>query len=118
MRIVHTAVALSLLSLSSVCGTALADTDPATIRMWKAKCASCHGDEGDPKGKPQGEKMKVPSFQTAAWQKDFDDAKIEGTIKDGIKREKDGVKQEMKAYVDLKPEQVKALVGYIRTFKK
>lgn len=110
MRILSTTLAAAVLSFSFV---AHADE----MRTWKAKCASCHGDAGDPKGKAQGEKMKVSDMSTADFQKKSDD-ELEKGITEGVKREKDGVKQEMKAYKDLKPEQVKGLVQIIRGFKK
>ncbi len=114
MRILSTVVAAGILSFSL---SARAE-DPAVERTWKAKCASCHGDKGDPKGKAQGEKMKVANMADAAWQAKNDDAAIKKAITEGVKREKDGVKQEMKGYKDLKPEQVKGLVTVIRGFKK
>jgi cytochrome c6 len=92
--------------------------DPATERLWKAKCGSCHGPDG--KGQTeQGKKMAVGDMTTAAWQAQFDDAKLKAAISDGLKRDKAGVHQEMDAYkTKLRPDQIDALVAYIRTFKK
>ena len=96
----------------------LANADPATERLWKAKCGSCHGADG--KGQTdQGKKMNTADMSTAAWQKDFTDDKIKAAINDGLKRDKGGVHQEMDAFkAKLKPEQVDALVAQIRSFKK
>lgn len=97
---------------------ALADApNPAIERTWKAKCASCHGADG--KGQTeQGKKMQVADMTTAEFQKTPDD-KIKAAINDGIKRDKNGVKQEMEAYkTKLRPEQIDGLVAYIRTLKK
>jgi mono/diheme cytochrome c family protein len=63
--------------------------------------------------------MGVRDMSQAAWQKEFDDAKIKEAISGGIKREKGGKKQEMDAYKDkLRPEQVDSLVAYIRALGK
>lgn len=108
MRILSTTIAAAILSFSFV---ARADDNPE--RVWKAKCASCHGEAGDPKGKAQGEKMKVGKIDGAK----LKDEEAKKAITEGIKREKDGVKQEMKAYKDLKPEVVDGLVKLMKSFK-
>ncbi len=96
----------------------LAHADAATERTWRAKCASCHGADG--KGQTeQGKKMQIADMTTADWQAKFDDAKIKAAISDGLKRDKNGVKQEMEAYkAKLRPDQVDGLVTYIRSLKK
>jgi cytochrome c553 len=95
-----------------------ATADPATERVWKAKCASCHGADG--KGQTeQGKKMSVADLSTSDWQSSFTDDKLKAAINDGVKRDKNGVKQEMEAYKSkLRPDQVDALVAHIRTLKK
>ena len=77
-------------------------------------CAMCHGADG--KGKTRmGGKLGV---------KDWTDAKVQEGLKDAdmIKVIKEGAKQDdetkMKAYSDLSDDEVKALVAYIRAFKK
>jgi mono/diheme cytochrome c family protein len=101
-----------------LCLPLLAHADPATERLWKAKCGSCHGADG--KGQTdQGKKLAISDMTTAAWQSGITDDKIKVAINDGVKREKGGVKQEMDGYkAKLKPEQVDALTAYIRTLKK
>ena len=96
----------------------VANADPATERLWKAKCGSCHGADG--KGQTdQGKKMAVADMSTAAWQGQFTDDKIKAAISDGVKRDKGGVKQEMDGYkAKLQPEQIDALTAHIRTLKK
>jgi mono/diheme cytochrome c family protein len=104
-------VLLGLLSGS----TAWADApDKKTERTWKAKCASCHGATG--KGDTeQGQKQKVRDMTSAAFQKDVTDEAIKKSLLEGVKREHDGVKQEMESFKDtLKPEQMDALVKYVR----
>ncbi len=96
---------------------ALAEADKKTERLWKAKCASCHGAGG--KGKTdQGEKMAIADYTDPAWQKAHTDADIKKAITDGVNREKGGKKQEMEGYTDkLSPEQIGQLVAYIRSLK-
>jgi cytochrome c6 len=82
---------------------AKADT-AAGEAMFKAKCAGCHGADG--KGK---EAMKTTDMAAADVQK-LSDADLSGIISNG--------KGKMPAYKTLTPEQVKDLVGYIRSLKK
>ena len=114
--LVAAALALFVASLSA---TAFAEVDKKVLRTWKAKCSSCHGEDG--KGATeQGKKMEVRDMSTADFQKDVTDAKAKEAITNGVKRKtKDGKPQEMEAYKDkIKPEDMDGLVAYIRTFKK
>jgi mono/diheme cytochrome c family protein len=97
---------------------ALAWADPATDRLWRAKCASCHGADG--KGlTEQGKKMSIADMSTTDWQGKLDDAAIKIAIADGLKRDKNGVHQEMEGYkAKLRPEQLDGLVVYVRALKK
>ncbi len=106
------AVAIAMLFTS---GTAFAQADKKTERLWKSKCASCHGNDG--KGDTeQGKKMAVASVATAEWQKSHADEQIKKAIQDGVKTEKGGVKKEMDGYKgELSPEQIDALVKYVRS---
>jgi mono/diheme cytochrome c family protein len=108
---------VTLLASSSL-ALAGAPPDPKVERLWRAKCASCHGDDG--KGQTdQGKKMAVSDMSTAEWQQKFTDEKIKDGINNGVKQEKGGVKQEMDAYkTKLRPEQVDSLVAYTRSLKK
>jgi cytochrome c6 len=83
-----------------------AKADTAAIEAsYKAKCASCHGADG--KGK---EALKTQDFASAAVQS-MSDAELTAVITDG--------KGKMPAYgKSLKPDQVKDLVAYIRSFAK
>lgn len=96
---------------------AFAEPNPQIDRLWRAKCVSCHGADG--KGQvEQGKKMAVGDMTTADWQKLTDD-QIKAAIADGLKRDKNGVKQEMEAYKSkLRPDQIDGLVAYIRALKK
>jgi mono/diheme cytochrome c family protein len=77
--------------------------------LYKTKCVACHGADG--KGETAiGKANKLRDFGSADVQKQSDD-ELGGIITSG--------KGKMPAYgKSLKPEQVKDLVAYIRTFKK
>ena len=107
------AAALGMLVLS---GAAAAEPDAKTLRLWKAKCASCHGVDG--KGATEtGGKLGVPDMTTAAWQQKAADAKLKTSILDGVIRP--GKSEGMDPYRDkLEPEQVDALVAYVRSLGK
>jgi mono/diheme cytochrome c family protein len=97
---------------------ALAEPNPQIDRLWRGKCASCHGPDG--KGQTeQGKKMAVGDMSTAAWQAELTDDKIKAAIGEGLKRDKNGVHQEMESYkAKLRPDQIDGLVAYIRALKK
>ncbi len=108
-------LALGVTTLGAPPQAAAADSAGAE-RLWKAKCASCHGKDGAGKTE-KGQKMKVADMTTAAWQKEVTDEKIIKSMTDGIDTTKDGVKQKMKP-VKLTEAEMKSLVAYIRAFKK
>ena len=114
MRLILIAAAFLLL-LAPRAGLA---QDANAQKAWKTRCASCHGEDG--KGQAtQGKKMGVEDMTTAAWQKEFTDAKIKTAIQDGLKREKNGKKQQMSAYKEkLKPEEIDGLVKVVRGLAK
>ena len=97
--------------------SARAEVDKKTERTWKAKCASCHGADG--KGQTDlGQKSGVEDYTSPAWQKAHTDAQIKTAIENGVKREKGGKQQEMEGFKDkLPPEQIDALVVYVRSLK-
>ena len=94
-----------------------AEADKKTERVWKAKCASCHGVDG--KGKTDmGQTMGIGDYSSPAWQKAHSDADIKKAIVEGVNREKDGKKQEMESFKEkLPPEQIEQLIVYIRSLK-
>jgi mono/diheme cytochrome c family protein len=80
--------------------------------VWKAKCKSCHGEDGKAKTK-MGEKEKIPDMTQAGWQKGHSDEQIRTAIAEGSK-----TNNKMKPFKDkLTGEQIDALVKYIRTMK-
>jgi len=82
---------------------------------WEKNCAKCHGPDGKGKTK-MGEKLEVKDYTNAKVQEDMKDEKMIKAIKDGVK---DGEKTKMKAYGEtLNDDEIKALVKFIRDFKK
>ncbi len=111
MRPVRLAASLAAASLL-VGATASAQVDPKKVeRAWKSKCASCHGATG--KGDTdKGKQLKIVDMTTPAFQAKKDD-ELKKAINDGVEKEKS---HSFKS--ELTPEQVDALVAYIRSFKK
>ncbi|HZI09955.1 MAG TPA: cytochrome c [Myxococcus sp.] len=80
--------------------------------VWKAKCKSCHGEDGKARTK-MGQKESIVDMTQPAWQKAETDADIRAVIAGGSSRN-----TRMKPYKDkLTAQQIDALVGYIRTLK-
>ena len=90
-----------------LCAPARADDKSATL--YKQKCAACHGTDG--KGDTlAGKSMKVRSFADPEVAKMSDD-ELAGAIEKG--------KGKMPAYgKSLKPDDIKAMVAYIRSMAK
>lgn len=113
-RWMRAAVAVAAVALVSA--AALGQADKKTERLWKAKCASCHGADGKAQT-DLGKQMGVADYTTREWQKGRSDAQLKQAILDGVKWERGGKKQEMGGYKDtLTPAQVDALVAHIRAF--
>jgi cytochrome c oxidase cbb3-type subunit 3 len=107
---------LAVVSILAVSTSAAAETDVKTVRLWKAKCASCHGADG--KGKTEtGEKLGIPDMTTAAWQQKVSDAQMKTSINEGVKRA--GKTEGMDPYKEkLEAAQIDSLIAYVRTFGK
>lgn len=81
---------------------------------YDSLCAKCHGADG--KGATaMGKKTGAKDWSDAKVQAELKDEKLTKAIKEGVK---EGDKTKMKAYSDLTDDEVKALVAYIRAFKK
>lgn len=99
-----------LLSFSLATAARAEDT---TAEVWTAKCKSCHGPDGRAQTQ-MGKKEAIVDMSQPAWQQAQTNEDIREAIADGSPRNK-----KMKAYKDkLTPQQIDALVAYIRTFKK
>jgi cytochrome c6 len=97
--------------------SAHAEVDKKILRTWKAKCASCHGEDGKA-ATEQGKKMGVRDMTSGDFAKETD-TKMKDAITNGIKQTKNGKTQEMEPYKDkLKPEDIDALVVYVKSLKK
>jgi cytochrome c553 len=81
---------------------------------WTKNCAKCHGEDGKGKTK-MGEKVGCKDYTDAKVQAEMKDDTMAKAIKEGVK---DGDKTKMKAFNDLSDDDVKALVAYVRAFKK
>jgi cytochrome c553 len=116
-NLVSVAALMSAVLMLVVPGRAAAQVDKKVLRTWKAKCASCHGDDG--KGATeQGKKMGVRDMTSAEFWKDATDAKMKAAIENGIKQTKNGKAQEMEAFKDkIKPEDVTGLIALVKTLK-
>ena len=81
---------------------------------YDKNCAKCHGEDGKGKTK-MGEKLGVKDYTDPKVQAEMKDDKMGKAIKEGIKEDD---KTKMKAFADLSDDEVKALVAYVRAFKK
>ena len=81
---------------------------------WDKNCAKCHGEDGKGKTK-MGEKVGVKDYTDAKVQAEMKDEKMLKSIKEGVKEDD---KTKMKAFADLSDAEVKALIAYVRAFKK
>jgi mono/diheme cytochrome c family protein len=104
-----------------VIGAALLIAGAVSVRAadakenWEKSCAKCHGPDGKGKTK-MGEKLEIKDYTDAKVQENMKEEKMIKAIKEGIK---DGEKTKMKAYGEtLSDDEIKALVKYVRDFKK
>ena len=82
---------------------------------WAQNCASCHGKDGSG-NTMMGKKLGVKDYHDAKVQAAFSDAEAERAIKEGVKT---NGKETMKPFGGkLSEADIKALVVYIRSFKK
>ena len=78
--------------------------------IYSAKCAKCHGSDGS--GVEKYKKKGQKAFTDAAWQKTRSDAQLSASITNGKG-------EAMAAWKGkLTPEEIKALVAYVRSLKK
>jgi mono/diheme cytochrome c family protein len=97
--------AVALIFLSALYAPARADTGAEST--YKAKCAACHGPDGGG-DTAVGKKLGTHDFRSSDVQKSSDEALTEIMAKG---------KNKMPAYEkSLKPDEIKGLVAYIRSF--
>lgn len=78
--------------------------------IYSAKCAKCHGSDGS--GVEKYKKKGQKAFTDAAWQKTRSDGQLSASITNGKG-------EAMAAWKGkLTPEEIKALVAYVRSLKK
>jgi mono/diheme cytochrome c family protein len=88
------------------------------VRLFEAKCATCHGDDGRAKTET-GREMALADMTKSAYWKDLTLEGARKSVLEGMKRTQNGVEQEMKPFKDrLTPEQVDALVIYASSLNK
>ena len=83
--------------------------------IFEKNCAKCHGADGKGDTK-MGKKVSVKDLTDAKVQAGFTDEQAFKTIKEGKKDKEDKVL--MKAVEGASDDEIKALVTYVRAFKK
>jgi mono/diheme cytochrome c family protein len=82
---------------------------------YDKECAKCHGADGRGQTK-MGRQSGAKDYTDPKVQAEMDDAKAFKQTKEGMK---ENGKEKMKAYGPIfSDDEIKALVGYMRTFKK
>jgi mono/diheme cytochrome c family protein len=82
---------------------------------WAKNCAACHAKDGSG-DTTMGKKNGVKDYRDAKVQAEFSDSKAADIIKNGVT---EGGKTKMKGFKDkLSDDEIKALVGYVRSLKK
>jgi cytochrome c553 len=83
--------------------------------LYEKNCAKCHGPDGKGQTK-MGQKLGIKDYTDAKVQAELKDEAATKAIKEGLK-DKEG-KVLMKPAEGLSDDDIKALVGYVRAFKK
>jgi cytochrome c553 len=97
------------------CAAMVISASAADVKeTWSKDCAKCHGPDGKGDTK-MGKKLEIKDFTDAKYQASLKDDAMLKAIKEGVK---DGEKTRMKAAEGLSDEEMKALVTYVRAFKK
>jgi len=106
---------LLTLSLTILAASALSAAAGDAKATYEKSCAKCHGKEGKGDTK-MGAKLGIKDYTDAKVQAEMKDDAATKAIKEGLK-DKDG-KVLMKPAEDLSADDIKALVAYMRAFKK
>jgi cytochrome c553 len=112
----NTSLTKTIILALALFGAATASTRAADAKEnWEKTCTKCHGADGKGDTK-MGKKLEMKDYSDAKIQEAMKDDEMAKTIKEG---KKDGDKTRMKAYGDvLSADEIKALVGYVRSLKK
>ena len=85
-----------------------------TVRLWKLKCAVCHGLDG--KGRTvMGLRLGLADMGDPSWQKKVDAEKVKGWLLESSHAEQ-GSDHELASLRKLTGEQVDALLAHVRSF--
>ena len=99
----------------AACAVMIGSASAADVKEnWAKSCAKCHGPDGKGDTK-MGKKLEIKDFTDAKYQASLKDEDMLKAIKEGVK---DGEKVRMKPAEGLSDEEMKALVTYVRAFKK
>ena len=96
-------------------GTWAEDSSAGAQQIWTTQCAKCHGKTGAG-DTPMGKMIKAANFTEPAIQAKYTDEQMFKTIKEGVKDAKG--KFTMVPAENVTEDQIKALIMYIRAFKK
>lgn len=89
--------------------------DAATIKVFKAQCATCHGIDGKGHTTP-GKQFNMKDWGDGKTLDKLSDGEVDKMIRGG--NVGDDGKERMPAFAKLGDAQIKALIAYIRTFQK
>jgi cytochrome c6 len=104
-----------LIALSLLAASALSVSAADAKALYEKECTKCHGADGKGDTK-MGKKLGAKDYSDAKVQAEMKDDAAFKAIKEGLK-DKDG-KSLMKPVENMSDDDVKALVAYMRTFKK
>jgi mono/diheme cytochrome c family protein len=101
----------SSLALAGAAGAA--EPPPDGARLYQLNCQLCHGRDG--KAVPGFAKKGAPNLNDPEWQKTKTDDEIRKAIETGSAAKGSAPKAMRSFKDDLKPEQIAAIVKYVRT---
>ena len=105
----------AILMTVAACAAMVMTASAADVKEnWEKSCTKCHGADGKGDTK-MGKKLEIKDFTDAKVQASLKDDAMLKAIKEGVR---DGDKTRMKAVEGLSDEEMKALVVYVRAFKK
>jgi cytochrome c553 len=105
---------ISLIVMTATASIFITASATESKETWEKTCAKCHGADGKGDTK-MGKKLDIKDLTDAKVQTSLKDDEMFKAIKEGVK---DGDKTRMKAAEGLSDDEMKALVAYVRAFKK